>query len=242
MSDIALTTPFDERALAELPDAAGFTGELRLRAFARVRGDAGPVAGDRGVALHGSVRSSRWTSRRTRRAAGPRTSTTCRVTCWPRRERSATGPACRSSTTPTPCSRTWIRRSRARASCSPTSMRPRRRIPTWSSATCTRWCRPIARSSWRCTARSAPAGRSSTCPTGVQIELPLQTLTYLDADDAAVFPHTLIVVGANASVTFIDRYASPDLDARVLERDHRDRRRATARASGTRRSRTGGPA
>ena len=48
-------------------------------------------------------------------------------------------------------------------------------------------------------------------PDGVQIELPLQTLTYLDADDAAVFPHTLIVVGANASVTFIDRYASPDL-------------------------------
>ena len=33
MSDIALTTPFDERALAELPDAAGFTGELRLRAL-----------------------------------------------------------------------------------------------------------------------------------------------------------------------------------------------------------------
>ena len=30
------------------------------------------------------------------------------------------------------------------------------------------------------------------------IELPLQTLTYLDADGAAVFPHTLIVVGANA--------------------------------------------
>ena len=26
MSDIALTTPFDEHALAELPEAAGFTG------------------------------------------------------------------------------------------------------------------------------------------------------------------------------------------------------------------------
>jgi Fe-S cluster assembly protein SufD len=49
-------------------------------------------------------------------------------------------------------------------------------------------------------------------PDGVQVELPLQTLTYLDADGAAVFPHTLIVVGANASCTFVDRYVSPDLD------------------------------
>ncbi|MFI5054327.1 MAG: SufB/SufD family protein, partial [Acidimicrobiia bacterium] len=48
-------------------------------------------------------------------------------------------------------------------------------------------------------------------PDGVQLELPLQTLTYLDAEGAAIFPHTLIVVGADASVTFIDRYVSPDL-------------------------------
>lgn len=48
-------------------------------------------------------------------------------------------------------------------------------------------------------------------PDGVELQLPLQALTYVDADNAAVFPHTLIVVGANASVTFIDRYVSPDL-------------------------------
>ena len=48
-------------------------------------------------------------------------------------------------------------------------------------------------------------------PDGLEIELPLQTLTYLDADGGAVFPHTLIVVGTHASVTFIDRYVSPDL-------------------------------
>ena len=48
-------------------------------------------------------------------------------------------------------------------------------------------------------------------PDGVEVELPFQSLTYLDADGAAVFPHTLIVVGTAASVTFIDRYASPDL-------------------------------
>jgi FeS assembly protein SufD len=55
------------------------------------------------------------------------------------------------------------------------------------------------------------AGTFLYVPDGVEIELPLQTLTYLDADGAAVFPHTLIVVGAHASVTFVDRYVSPDL-------------------------------
>jgi Fe-S cluster assembly protein SufD len=48
-------------------------------------------------------------------------------------------------------------------------------------------------------------------PDGVRVELPIQALTYLDADGSAVFPHTLIVVGAQAEVTFIDRYVSPDL-------------------------------
>lgn len=49
-------------------------------------------------------------------------------------------------------------------------------------------------------------------PPAVTIELPLQTVTYLDADGTAVFPHTLIVVGDDADVTFIDRYSSPDLE------------------------------
>jgi Fe-S cluster assembly protein SufD len=48
-------------------------------------------------------------------------------------------------------------------------------------------------------------------PPAVNVELPLQTLTYLDSDGAAVFPHTLIVVGEDADVTFIDRFASPDV-------------------------------
>ncbi len=48
-------------------------------------------------------------------------------------------------------------------------------------------------------------------PDGIAVSMPLQTLTWLDADGAAVFPHTLIVVGEDAEVTFIDRYASPDL-------------------------------
>jgi Fe-S cluster assembly protein SufD len=49
-------------------------------------------------------------------------------------------------------------------------------------------------------------------PPAVTVELPLQTVTYLDADGTAVFPHTLIVVGEDADVTFIDRYSSPDLE------------------------------
>jgi Fe-S cluster assembly protein SufD len=48
-------------------------------------------------------------------------------------------------------------------------------------------------------------------PDGVKVDLPIQTLTYLDADGAAIFPHTLLVVGAGAEVTFIDRFAGPDL-------------------------------
>jgi Fe-S cluster assembly protein SufD len=48
-------------------------------------------------------------------------------------------------------------------------------------------------------------------PDDVRIELPLQTLTYVDRDGMAVFPHTVLVTGEGAEVTYIDRYASPDL-------------------------------
>lgn len=48
-------------------------------------------------------------------------------------------------------------------------------------------------------------------PADVAVELPLQAVTRLGADGSAVFPHTLIVVGAGAEVTFIDRFTSPDL-------------------------------
>src|SRR5688500_1198434 len=48
-------------------------------------------------------------------------------------------------------------------------------------------------------------------PKDTAIELPIQALTYLDADGAAIFPHTLLIVDAGSEVTFIDRYVSPDL-------------------------------
>jgi Fe-S cluster assembly protein SufD len=49
-------------------------------------------------------------------------------------------------------------------------------------------------------------------PDDTKVDLPIQSLTYLDEDGAAVFPHTLLIVGRGAEVTFIDRYVSPDLD------------------------------
>jgi Fe-S cluster assembly protein SufD len=48
-------------------------------------------------------------------------------------------------------------------------------------------------------------------PPDVQVELPIQTLTYLDADGGAVFPHTLLVADRGSEVTLIDRYLSQDV-------------------------------
>jgi Fe-S cluster assembly protein SufD len=48
-------------------------------------------------------------------------------------------------------------------------------------------------------------------PPGIELSAPLQTLTYVDADRAAVFPRTLLIADEGAEVTFIDRYASPPL-------------------------------
>ncbi len=50
-------------------------------------------------------------------------------------------------------------------------------------------------------------------PAGVEIAAPLQTLTYVDAQGAAVFPRTLLIADEGAEVTFIDRYASPAVTA-----------------------------
>jgi Fe-S cluster assembly protein SufD len=52
-------------------------------------------------------------------------------------------------------------------------------------------------------------------PAGVKVDLPLQSLTYVDHDGLAVFPHTVIALEEGAELTFIDRYVSPDL-GRVL--------------------------
>ena len=48
-------------------------------------------------------------------------------------------------------------------------------------------------------------------PRDVKVEAPLQSLTYVDRDGLAVFPHTVIVLEEGAELSFIDRYVSPDL-------------------------------
>lgn len=48
-------------------------------------------------------------------------------------------------------------------------------------------------------------------PRDVRVDLPIQTLSYLDADVAAAFPRTLLVAEEGSEVTFIDRYVSPAL-------------------------------
>jgi Fe-S cluster assembly protein SufD len=48
-------------------------------------------------------------------------------------------------------------------------------------------------------------------PPDVTVELPMQTVTYLDGENCAIFPHTLLVAGEHSTVTFIDRYQGPDL-------------------------------
>jgi Fe-S cluster assembly protein SufD len=48
-------------------------------------------------------------------------------------------------------------------------------------------------------------------PRNVRVELPIQTLTYVDSDGLAVFPHTLVIMEDGAEATFIDRFVSPDL-------------------------------
>ncbi len=52
-------------------------------------------------------------------------------------------------------------------------------------------------------------------PDGVRVELPLQAVTSVERDGAAVFPHTIIVTGQGAELTFMDRYRSRSLE-RVL--------------------------
>jgi Fe-S cluster assembly protein SufD len=52
-------------------------------------------------------------------------------------------------------------------------------------------------------------------PDGVRVEVPLQVVTSVERDGTAVFPHTIIVTGRDAELTFVERYRSPVLE-RVL--------------------------
>jgi Fe-S cluster assembly protein SufD len=51
-------------------------------------------------------------------------------------------------------------------------------------------------------------------PRGVMIDVPLQSLTYFNSPDLAMFTHTLVVVEEGAAVTLIENYASKENGAR----------------------------
>jgi len=46
-------------------------------------------------------------------------------------------------------------------------------------------------------------------PDGVEVELPLVTFRWLDAENRAVFPHTLLIAGARSKVTYVEECQSP---------------------------------
>lgn len=49
-------------------------------------------------------------------------------------------------------------------------------------------------------------------PPETTVELPIQTLIWMNAENIAVFPHILLVADQGSQVTFVERYASPTLD------------------------------
>jgi Fe-S cluster assembly protein SufD len=49
-------------------------------------------------------------------------------------------------------------------------------------------------------------------PAGVKVELPLQSLVYVDSEGLAVFPHTVIVAEQASEVTLIERFVSRPLE------------------------------
>jgi Fe-S cluster assembly protein SufD len=51
-------------------------------------------------------------------------------------------------------------------------------------------------------------------PRGVMMDVPLQSLTYFNSPDLAMFTHTLVVVEEGAAVTLIENYASKENGAR----------------------------
>ena len=208
MSDIALTTPFDERALAELPETAGFMRELRLGAlhefvampipspeteewrytdlsdFELSFAPHTPGGGPEVINEHGVLKAAA--------VAG---------------ERAGSQIQCNSDVVSTQLSSSAQASGVIFCDLDIAGATHRDLVERHLHSLV-----PTSRTKFLALHGAFRTGGTFLyVPDGVEVELPFQTLTYLDADGAAVFPHTLIVVGAKASCTFIDRYVSPEL-------------------------------
>jgi Fe-S cluster assembly scaffold protein SufB len=52
-------------------------------------------------------------------------------------------------------------------------------------------------------------GRLLYVPAGVEIELPINAFHWLDIEQTALFPHTLVIAGPQSKVTYVEECASP---------------------------------
>ena len=220
------------------PRVAAVRGRAACRCPGALRFHAGPVPGDRGVALHGPVdlRTRLHAVRRRRRSRRPEPARDPRI----RRDRRRASrppdptelhrdldPAERHAHRPW-CVVRWPGRGRRDPS------RARRALP------------PSARSGRPDEVHGAPRGLPDGgtflhVPRDTAIQLPIQTFTSLDADGAAVFPHTLVVVEAGSRSPSSTATRAPISRGPSATRSPRSMS-ATAPTCATSRSRSGGAA
>lgn len=53
-------------------------------------------------------------------------------------------------------------------------------------------------------------------PPDTAVEVPIQALIWMNAENIAIFPHILLVADRGSQITFVERYASPTLDAQCF--------------------------
>ena len=88
-------------------------------------------------------------------------------------------------------------------------LRPCASRRSWCAATSARSSPTTTTSSPRSTRPSGRAARSSTCPKGVKVELPLQAYFRINAENMGQFERTLIIVDEDAYVHYVEGCTAP---------------------------------